>query len=420
MALFDVPVKKDILSKKKKLRSELDALAEHPADCAPRIAVDRDVIDVGDVRFEVPVVKRLLVKNVGNSVVVFRCESAGKRSKKGEGAVNLLQPWLNIDPMEGVIHLNSAVELTITLFVDRHCAYLLNTEEESLATPIILRITSRHAAEIQLKGRYMKSCLGSDLPFLLALPHPIRAPANANDGRQLNKDARPNVPFEVFRLVDHIIKAGGTSSKGVFYPPAMVPMEEGGGGVGRSYTQIESTPQVRYLCEQLDTGRAFDQPATASTPAIKLPTHFFVQALLYFLHSLRKPLFFKRGKSSLASPSPASHSVNGGSFSASSASSSSATASGAPQSPPFSLTSWCYQSLMDLPSENYRTFTFICAFLREVVKHEDRHGLGPEVLSACAAGSIMQRMPEEPFSDKVNYTPVQILEHFLSSEDFLK
>ena len=305
-------------------------------------------------RFEVPVLRRLIVKNTGNSVVVFRCESAvkGKRPK-AEGAVNLLLPWLNVDPLEGVIHPNSAVELTLTIFVDRYCAYLLNTEEESITTPIVLRMTSRHAAEIALKGRYMKSCLGSDLAFLLALTHPIRAPQGLNDGRQVGKDARPAVPYEVFRLVDHIIKAGGTTTKGNFYPPALVPLEEGPARTG--YTQIESTPQVRYLCEQLDTGRAFDQPATEKTPAIKLPTHFFVQALLYFLHSLRKPLFFKRGKS-LTSPSPVSHHKANGSVSSSSSASAAAGGAAAPQ---FNLTTWCYQTLMDLPSENYRTFTFV-------------------------------------------------------------
>ena len=358
---------------------------------------------MGDVRFEMPVLRRLIVKNIGNSVVVYRCESAGKKGK-GEGAVNLLLPWLNIDPMEGVIHPNSVAELTLTLFVDRYCAYLLNTDEESITTPIVLRMTSRHAAEIQLKGRYMKSGLGADLAFLLALTHPIRAPSNTNDGRQIGKDARPAVPFEIFRLVDHIIKAGGTNTKGNFYPPALVPLEEGGGAGRQGYTQIESTPQVRYLCEQLDTGRAFDQAATDKTPAIKLPTHFFVQALLYFLHSLRKPLFFKRGKTPATAQASIAHKSNGAASASSSSSHSSSSSSHSATSPAFNLTSWCYQTLMDLPSENYRAFTFICAFLREVLKHEDKHGLGPEELSTCVAGSIMHRMPDEPFSDKVSPT----------------
>ena len=326
MALFQVPIKKDILSKKKQLRAHLEALADDPAACAPKVAVDVDTIDIGDVRFEVPVLRRLIVKNVGNSVVVFRCESAGKGKKKGEGAVNLLLPWLNIDPLEGVIHPNSAIDLHLTIFVDRHCAYLLNTDEESITAPIILRMTSRHAAEIQLRGRYMKSGLGADLAYLLALAHPIRAPSGVNDGRQVGKEQRPAVPFEIFRLADHIIRAGGTSSKGTWYPPALVPLEEGGKGGRTGYTQIESTPQVRYLCEQLDTGRAFDQPASATTPAIKLPTHFFVQALLYFLHSLRKvapthtghtqrshrqtrPLIYRRSALTHSSPAVCSASV---------------------------------------------------------------------------------------------------------------
>ena len=404
MALFDVPIKKDIVSKKKKLRLHLETLAEDTRSCQPRIAVDSQMIDVADVRFEVPVVKRLVVKNVGNSVVVFRCESAGKRKSKSEGAVNLLLPWLNIDPLEGVIHPGHVAELTITMFVDRYSAYLLNSEEESITTPIVLRMTAKHAAEIALRGRYMKSCLGSDLSFLMSLNAPIRSSSASpvNDGRLSNKDSRPAVPYEIYRLVDHIIKAGGTTTKGNFYPPALQPVEEGGAG---KYAQIESTPQVRYLCEQLDTGRAFDQPGTATSPAIKLPTHFFVQALLYFLHSLRKPLFFKRGRASLTSPSPAAH----------------ASASASSSHPGhFNLTSWCYQSLMDLPSEHYRTFTFVCAFLREVLKHDDKHGLGPEELATCVAGSIMHRMPDEPYSDKVQQTPIQIMVHFLTSPEFTK
>ena len=423
MALFDVPIKKDIISKKKRLRQHLEALTEDARACQPRIAVDSQMIDIGDVRFEVPVVKRLIVKNVGNSVVVFRCESAGKRKSKGEGAVNLLLPWLNIDPLEGVVHPGHVVELNITLFVDRNYAFLLNTEEESIATPVVLRLTTRNAAEIAVRGRYMKSCLGSDLTFLMSLTAPIRSnPASPiNDGRQSTKDSRPAVPYEIYRLVDHIIKAGGTVSKGTFYPPALVPIEEGGGLGSSKYAQIESTPQVRYLCEQLDTGRAFDQPATATTPAIKLPTHFFVQALLYFLHSLRKPLFFKRGRSSLASPSPASHSsAAAAASSATSSRSNGSLAAPASSSSHFNLTSWCYQSLMDLPSEHYRTFTFVCAFLREVLKHEDKHGLGPEELATCVAGSIMHRMPDEAYSDKVQQTPIQIMVHFLTEKEFTK
>ena len=222
MSLFDVPIKKDIISKKKRLRTHLESLADDTSACQPRVAVDSQLVDIGDVRFEVPVVKRLIVKNVGNSVVVFRCESATgnkRKAKQSEGAVNLLLPWLNIDPLEGVVHPGHVVELTITLFVDRYSAYLLNTEEESITTPIVLRITSRHAAEIALRGRYMKSCLGSDLSFLMSLTAaPIRSnPAQpVNDGRQSSKDSRPAVPYEIYRLVDHIIKAGGTTTKGNF------------------------------------------------------------------------------------------------------------------------------------------------------------------------------------------------------------
>ena len=240
-----------------------------------------------------------------------------------------------------------------------------------------------------------------------------------NDGRLSTKDSRPAVPYEIYRLVDHIIKAGGTVSKGTFYPPALVPIEDGAGAGPGKYAQIESTPQVRYLCEQLDTGRAFDQPATATTPAIKLPTHFFVQALLYFLHSLRKPLFFKRGRSSLASPSPASH-TSAAASSSSAASRANGSLSVPASSHAFNLTSWCYQSLMDLPSEHYRTFTFVCAFLREVLKHEDKHGLGAEELATCVAGSIMHRMPDEAYSDKVQQTPIQIMVHFFTAGEFAK
>ena len=421
MALFDAPIKKDVASKKKKLRQHLEALAEDSRACAPRIAVDRELVELGDVRFEVPVVKRLIVKNVGNSVVVFRCESAGKRKKGETGAANPLLPWLSIDPMEGVIHLGQAVELTVTIFVDRFSAFLLNTEEESIATPIILRLTSRHAATFSLKGRYMKSGLGADLSFLLSLAAPIRAPQGSNDGRQTGKDSRPAVPYEIYRLVDHIIKGGGTTSKGVWYPPALVPPEEGVGGPGRAgHPQIESTPQVRYICEQLDTGRAFDQPATASTPAIKLPMHFFAQALLYFLHSLRKPLFYKRGRTSLQSPPATAAPTARANGAAVSHSSSASSLSSSSSSAAFDLTAWCYQSLMDLPSEHYRTFTFVCAFLREVLKHEEAHGLGPEELSTCVAGSLMHKMPDEAYSDKVSNTPIQIIMHFLTSPEFTK
>ena len=145
-------------------------------------------------------------------------------------------------------------------------------------------------------------------------------------------------------------------------------------------------------------------------------------ALLSLCSLCAQPLFFKRGKSSMASPSPMAHRSNGGgSFSSnSSSSSSSITGVHAPPvaSPSFNLTSWCYQTLQDLPAENYRTFTFVCAFLREVLKHEDKHGLGPEELSTCVAGSIMQRIPDEAFSDKVSYTPIQIMQHLLTSDEF--
>lgn len=386
MGIFTVPMKKDKLKEKKKIHSYLQQLALDERKRVPQMAFTVNSIEFGDVKFELPIVRSVAMKNVGETVVRFTCESPGLSGRKRP-----LSPWLSVEPAEGVLHPGQVLHLTVNVFVDRKSAYLLNGDD-SFQSFLVVRFTDRYRAEIALKGKYVKSCLGSDLHWLANRPTTVRG---GDDGRH-RSDKSGKIPFELVRLIEHIRSNGGTTTKKIFRPLSYSPSI----GIETSKSIGSETPLMNkeemFIIDCLDSGRPF----------AKLPLGHYIQALLYFLHSLHKPLFYKRQKSIAQMNSKEKEKYK-------------KEREEAEQGlVGIRLGEWCVRARQSMSSENDLAFAYVLNFLREVVKNEDVNNMRAEFIAICVADCITQKPSEEPYSDEMPKTPVQIIEHLLTTNDF--
>jgi hypothetical protein len=433
MASFVVPLKKEIEKKKAKIKAALDKLSDQ--QCQPRAQFNCKYIDLGDLRFDIPITRKITVRNQGNSVIQFKLESLLQESEEklnGSGEKPAVKqpfhPWLSVVPTEGEIQLEEHITLTLTVLVDRKIAHSLNNESKSF-DPLLLRMAGGKQYCIPFTGRYMKSTLGAELKFLTNLQgKAIRSLTRSELSAVTsgNKSSSNNVPHELFRLIDHINGLAGLKAKNCWtiHPAYAI---KGKTKQFTDYSKLLPSAQVRYLVECLDTGRPFDNIPDAnsqnsnnstakqsSSPLdidltktkIKLPVQFFVQTLLYWLHSLQSPIFYKgiwRQEN----------------FQAQNAASSGAAAEAASYYDGLDLTAWCYQATLELSPEFYHTFIYTMSLLKAVIKDNKENGASVEQIAAIWASPLTHLHPDKPFSSSIPLTPVQIIKHFLISPDFI-
>ncbi|XP_055887832.1 inositol polyphosphate 5-phosphatase OCRL-like [Biomphalaria glabrata] len=340
-SLFDVGIR--VLDDKRFKRvyedimKKLDRLEN---DHLPQIKIDNTELIFKDVKFVEPQVQVVTVANVGQIPVEF--EFINKLDDQ-----TYCRPWLKATPCKSIIEAGVCCEVQIEVYVDKSTAAKLNSGEEKLEDILVLHLTNGKDSFITVSGNYMTSSFGSSIEALIQMHGPIREVPVAElieieqpgslsrvditkDGGRLYM-----VPKEIWKMVDFLHKYAMNKDE-LFQQP------------GRN-------SEIQFIRDCLDTGRPEHIPDSLSV-------HSVAEAFLMFLESLPQPVI------------------------------------------PYEFYTKCLstsnnlllskQLVTSLPGCHKNTFLYICAFLRELLKHSDKNGLDIKFLCSFF-GEVMLR-PQTP------------------------
>eukprot|EP00466_Bigelowiella_natans_P008041 jgi/Bigna1/87938/estExt_fgenesh1_pg.C_260047 len=192
----------------------------------------------------------------------------------------------------------------------------------------------------------MKSCFGCSLDYLVK----ASAPVGSNRLRTLPSNEAHKIPKELWRIVDHLYRRGGLYEVELF--------------VTDGYPD-----EVKGIMESLDCGEPFE----------KVSLHSMAETLVRFLSSLEFHVF------SAAILNQAHHSKTD------------------------NIHSFCRLSLRQLNPLQYRVFTYVVSFIREILKHKEHNKLSVDLLVPVFAKCLF----EDDGAGKAHL----VLSHFLSPEN---
>jgi len=265
---------------------------------------------------------------------------------------------VTVSPETCLLVPGASKELTVTAHVKREYAQEFNSGKETIDHFLILELIPgrggrkqtdemmRKSQFISVGGKYMKSCFGCSLDYLVTASDPVRS----NRLRTLPSNEAHKIPKELWRIVDHLYRRGGLYEVELF--------------VTDGYPD-----EVKGIMESLDCGEPFE----------KVSLHSMAETLVRFLSSLESRVF------SAAILKQAHHSKTE------------------------NLHSFCRLSLRQLNPLQYRVFTYVVSFIREILKHKEHNKLSVDLLAPVFATCLF----EDDGAGKAHL----VLSHFLSPEN---
>ncbi|EKM78328.1 hypothetical protein AGABI1DRAFT_121436 [Agaricus bisporus var. burnettii JB137-S8] len=224
----------------------LDASHERPT-----IKIDQSFLDLGEVRYQTRLTKKVVIENVGKIACAWRFVPTQPDSP-------IHPEWLSIEPITGFFLPGEKTEIALTLHIDSRIASSLNLGPHDMSGTLILHTILGQDHFIAISGEYLPSCFGNKLVTLTRLPGTIRT-LTSKELRAENHSL--NAPTEFMRLVNWLM--GSTTIPQDLF---LVPAEE-------------------TMC--LDTGEEFPWPPGSENAA---PSYAIAQTLLELLDSLMEPV----------------------------------------------------------------------------------------------------------------------------------
>lgn len=317
-------------------------------------------VDLGDVKYEVNSKAAICIRNTGQTTLPWHFVS------KLEEA-HICKRWVTVDVTSGLLLPGETANLTLTVFIDKKTAQLLNQARDPLEDVLILRLEDCQDLYVNVSVAYHRSCFGMSLEELVHTTQPVRstrppaaeaaadmatvgpsgatpapfdpfaasafdAPAAPMVGVGVGAAGRLKVPKEVWRLVDALWSGGAVRERDLFTVPA-------------------DPAEIAAVRESLDCGAEI---GFVSARAV-------AQCLIALVGSLPKPLF----PSSNIHSSLASDANEAGS----------------------NKRHNCRIFLNSLPPLNYNLVVYLVAFFREVLAQKEHNRTTPdsmaEVLLSC-------------------------------------
>ena len=233
----------------------------------PRLEVQTNTVDFGDVRYCRPAQAFVKVTNVGTVNAFWQIECA-------EGD---FPPWLSVHPLDGKLAPGAELELCLVAHVEGGVAssaeYLsFNTMD----TILILSTEGGGAAFLSLQAHYVTSCFGLTIDSLVQVRPPLRSTPLAAAGR----GADGGGPAEAEAGV---AEAGAVAAEVVREVVERVTAEAGGGG-GPAGFGFAVEPQVPLEIQRLIhflAARGLPEEFILQLGEAELGSHRFVR---HFVH----------------------------------------------------------------------------------------------------------------------------------------
>uniref|UniRef100_A0A8C6D302 phosphoinositide 5-phosphatase n=1 Tax=Moschus moschiferus TaxID=68415 RepID=A0A8C6D302_MOSMO len=250
--------------------------------------------------------------------------------------------WLRASPSRGFLLPDSAIEIELELFVNKTTATKLNSGEDKIEDILVLHLDRGKDYFLSVSGNYMPSCFGSPIHTLCYMKEPIldlpletireltlMQLQTEDNGSQLEKPM--DIPKELWILVDYLYR-NAIQQEDLFQQPGL---------------RLE----FDHIRDCLDTGTIDNLSAS---------NHSVAEALLLFLESLPEPVICYSAYRNCLECS--------GNLTASK------------------------QVITTLPACHRNVFTYLMAFLQELLKNSAKNHLDDNIL-ASIFGSLLLRNP---------------------------
>uniref|UniRef100_A0A4X1VQZ0 Type II inositol 1,4,5-trisphosphate 5-phosphatase n=1 Tax=Sus scrofa TaxID=9823 RepID=A0A4X1VQZ0_PIG len=250
--------------------------------------------------------------------------------------------WLNANPSRGFLLPDSIIKIELELFVNKTTATKLNSGEDKIEDILVLHLDRGKDYFLSVSGNYMPSCFGSPIHTLCYMKEPIldlpletirhltlMQLQTEDDGSHLEKPM--DIPKELWMMVDYLYR-NAIQQEDLFQQPGL---------------RLE----FEHIRDCLDTG---------TIDHLSASNHSVAEALLLFLESLPEPVICYRAYRSCLECS--------GNLTASN------------------------QVITTLPACHRNVFTYLMAFLQELLKNSARNHLDGNIL-ASIFGSLLLRSP---------------------------
>ncbi|XP_031549420.1 inositol polyphosphate 5-phosphatase OCRL-like isoform X2 [Actinia tenebrosa] len=338
-SLFGVGIKVVNRDKEKQVYEDVvRTLDRHENDNLPQVKLSTTEIKFKDIQFLEKSSLILEIANTGQGPVQF---SFIPKLDEQE----YCKPWLNIKPHMGIIMSGDTKEVKLTVYVNKETAGALNSGDDKMEDILVLHLEGGKDVFIVVTGNYIPSVFGSSLEALVHMYGPIRDVPVANlvdlehiqDNKPKSSLARSKealeIPKELWLLVDHLFKYGFTEEY--------------------LLKQSGFEQEIQEIRTHLDTGKTGKIPGSI---------HSVAEALLIFLEALPIPVipfsFYHRALEGCNN---------------------------------YLL---CKQLIYQIPECHRNVFTYITAFLRELLLASTENKLDAKTL-ATLFGTLLLRSPKD-------------------------
>lgn len=320
----------------------------------PKVSLNVMEICFSNVKFRERQSRQVTVRNTGQVPVKFQFIN-----KLNEAT--FCKPWLKVEPSSALVHVGATAKVSLEVYVDSDTAPSLNTKKDHIEDVLIMHLKGGKDLFISVSGNFLPSCFGSSIEDLVWKFGSICDIATASlidldavdDAATTRKDRPFDIPKELWRLVDHIVKYG---------------MEQ-----DSLFQQEGVHSDILLIRDALDTGSPVMLPGSVDSIA---------EALCLFLESTAQPIV------------------------------------------PSKYTARCLtvcndlqlsrQVLTELPKTHQNVFNYVCAFLREVLRHSHKNNLDATIL-ANLFGVLLLRRPLQQDKDG-RYSGDDWMERMLEEE----
>nr|XP_020656276.1 type II inositol 1,4,5-trisphosphate 5-phosphatase isoform X1 [Pogona vitticeps] len=278
------------------------------------------------------------------------------------------KPWLRANPSKGFLLPETKVTVELELFVNKSTAPSLISGEDKLEDILVLHLDQGKDYFLSVSGNYLPSCFGCPIQALIHMREPIREmppeairnlirrPLPLGDCSALWEEKPLDIPKELWMMVDHLYR-NACQQEDLFQQP----------GLRAEFEQIRDC---------LDTGMM---------DTLVGCNHSVAEALLLFLESLPEPVVcYSLYESSLESADS------------------------------YLLSS---RVVSVLPKCHKNVFSYLMAFLRELLQHSSKNRLDVHILASLFGGLLLHPPPGLPKSGLAEKHKAQrFIRHFLLQE----
>lgn len=335
-SLFEVGVKVvNVEQERQVMEDVIRTLDRHENDNLPQVKLSATEIIFKDVQFLEKQTATLEVENTGQVPAQFAFIAKLDETE-------YCQPWLSVKPPMGIISKGSTKQVRLTVYVDKESAGAMNSGDEKLEDILVLHLEGGKDFFVSVSGNYLPSVFGSSIEALVRMYGPIReVPVatlvdlehiNASNPSTLSDNHPLEIPKELWLLTDHLYKYGMRQEN--------------------LLKQSGFEKDLEEIRGHLDCCRGGKLPGSVYSIA---------EALLIFLEALPEPVipytFYQKALECCNN---------------------------------YML---CKQLIRQIPQSHLNVFTYISAFLRELLQHSNENKLDAKTL-ATLFGTLFLRAPK--------------------------